>query len=434
MKLIFLQALSIFLSLLPASLLAQTETLRYEYKNWLLICDSTHTCRASSSELSKSNPLELVLTRPAGPNTLISAQLIYNGSHTDRLLYLTLLNGHFLLQIDENNLGTLDDGNSEVIANLTESQVNYLINNTRNILNIVAYTNDSKISYSGAGLTAVMLKMDEYQRRVKTPGAVVKKGDVAERTVLPATPLPEIIFKKYITNKECFGHVNFFDDIEYLYRKNIKSSCAKRIINDLDIEIQVYLIPTIFIEDDPLIAYYDLHLFILNNTNKEIISRSLWKDWLKTDYSRLIKRITIDELNKTNIYPSEILSLTLDFSMMSLGYGSFSESERSLFKIDHNTHAQLLKNYNIRREYSTKHDGAYEFWYKDFRWESFSLVTNTLDVIEIYEMGVLDNMEENETRWVIKNNEKILRRLIYSNGKFTIDNNEPKSPECKLVC
>ncbi len=49
---------------------------------------------------------------------------------------------------------------------------------------------------SQRGSFAVMLKMDAYQKRIGTVGAVFKKGGVNERDVLPAAPVPVVVAPK----------------------------------------------------------------------------------------------------------------------------------------------------------------------------------------------------------------------------------------------
>ena len=43
---------------------------------------------------------------------------------------------------------------------------------------------------SSTGASAVLLKMDEYQGRIGTPGALVRKGTKAEAAVPMPTPVP----------------------------------------------------------------------------------------------------------------------------------------------------------------------------------------------------------------------------------------------------
>lgn len=46
---------------------------------------------------------------------------------------------------------------------------------------------------SGKGAAAVLLKMDDFQGRLGTPGALIKKGTLSEDKVLPPLPAPVVI-------------------------------------------------------------------------------------------------------------------------------------------------------------------------------------------------------------------------------------------------
>jgi hypothetical protein len=49
---------------------------------------------------------------------------------------------------------------------------------------------------SGKGISAVLLKMDEFQGRIGMPGALIRKGGKPETSVLPPLPVPVIRMAK----------------------------------------------------------------------------------------------------------------------------------------------------------------------------------------------------------------------------------------------
>src|SRR5207253_1006649 len=74
----------------------------------------------------------------------------------------------------------------------TEAQVRTLL---------PALLKDGRIAWTGKGTTwtvstaganAVLLKMDEFQGRLDTPSALVRKGSKPELNVLPPLPAPEV--------------------------------------------------------------------------------------------------------------------------------------------------------------------------------------------------------------------------------------------------
>jgi hypothetical protein len=48
---------------------------------------------------------------------------------------------------------------------------------------------------------AVLLKMDEFQGRIGTPGALIRKGQKPESSVLPPSPVPEITAAHVVSDK-----------------------------------------------------------------------------------------------------------------------------------------------------------------------------------------------------------------------------------------
>jgi hypothetical protein len=96
------------------------------------------------------------------------------------------------MSIDGRVLGTVRTDPKSSILTLTEAQVRALL---------PALLKDRRIAWTGKGTTwtvstaganAVLLKMDEFQGRLGTPGALVRKGSQPESNVLPPLPAPEV--------------------------------------------------------------------------------------------------------------------------------------------------------------------------------------------------------------------------------------------------
>jgi hypothetical protein len=161
----------------------------FTHHDWELACDNTRTCRAAAYSAADEEEIATVLfTRAAGPDQPVRAQLQlghYNASQTPPPIKLEM-------SVDGRNLGTLEIDRKTQIAELSPAQTNALF---------TAVSKNSEISWTGDGHTwsiatkgadATLLKMDEFQGRLETPGALVRKGNKPETGVLPPLPVPEI--------------------------------------------------------------------------------------------------------------------------------------------------------------------------------------------------------------------------------------------------
>ncbi len=172
--------------------------LSFTHNDWQLVCDNTRTCRAAGyqnvdDEFLQQLPVSVLLTREAGPDQPVSGQ-VQLGSY-DELEGLDELPDEFELTmyIDDNMLGQVAMQKDEWVADLSSEQVSALL---------VALTGSSSIRWTVAELTwelsdsgssAVFLKMDEYQGRVGTVGALYRPGTAGEESVLPALEEPVVI-------------------------------------------------------------------------------------------------------------------------------------------------------------------------------------------------------------------------------------------------
>lgn len=175
---------------------ADLPSIRFQHDDWELACDNTRTCRAAGYR-TDDNPgsdlnASILLTRKAGPRqgVEVELQLADDPDHPGpTALAMTIDGRRFGIVSMKNNMGTL-------AQNQTAALLQALLKNSR-----VAWTagkNTWAVSTSGAN--AVLLKMDEFQGRLDTPGALVRKGSQPEAGVLPALPLPEISAAHVISN------------------------------------------------------------------------------------------------------------------------------------------------------------------------------------------------------------------------------------------
>ncbi|WP_374419976.1 DUF1176 domain-containing protein [Chromobacterium sp.] len=159
---------------LPAASWAKAQV----YKDWAVACDNTRHCEANGTQGDEGgNPVSLLLKRDGGPNAPLSGELLAN-SEEGGIGPLSLRVGGFSLQ------GLKDE------QTLSAAQMAKLL--PRMLDADAAELSDGKQQWrlSLAGLKAALLRMDEAQGRLGTPGALVKKGTKPEASVPPALPAP----------------------------------------------------------------------------------------------------------------------------------------------------------------------------------------------------------------------------------------------------
>jgi len=188
------------LCLLPSLLLAPFTAIAapaivpgvdFTHNDWTLACDNTRTCRAAgyqNEELPDSLPVSVLLTRLGGPDQPVTAELML-GQYEEITLPARLS-----LQIDGVDQGRVDYAGQEGTARFSPKQVAALLTALSGQGQIVFTGNEgTQWTLSGRGASAVLLKMDEFQGRLGTPGALMRKGKRAESSVLPALPVPVVV-------------------------------------------------------------------------------------------------------------------------------------------------------------------------------------------------------------------------------------------------
>ncbi|MCZ2496112.1 DUF1176 domain-containing protein [Xylophilus sp. Kf1] len=151
------------------------------YKDWEVACDNTRTCRAAGyqSEAGNSDPVSILLTRSAGPATAVQIDLQVGGEKDVR--------GPLSLKAGTAEIRNLGTG----VARLSDAQARSLLPQLmRAEQAVVTSGGGDRWVLSLMGLNAVLLKMDDAQGRVDTPGALVKRGGKPEASVLPPLPAP----------------------------------------------------------------------------------------------------------------------------------------------------------------------------------------------------------------------------------------------------
>lgn len=168
----------------------------FSHKDWELACDNTRTCRAAGYHEEDDGPnATILLTRAAGPDqpVTIELQLAEDDRHPapDQLT----------MTIAGRSLGTVRTEPKTSTLMLTKAQVQALLPALLKNDPIAWSAKGTTWTISTAGANAVLLKMDEFQGRLNTPGALVPKGTKPESSVLPPLPAPEIQTGSVIQDK-----------------------------------------------------------------------------------------------------------------------------------------------------------------------------------------------------------------------------------------
>jgi hypothetical protein len=165
---------------------AEHRQLRFEHKDWELACDNTRTCRAAGYQADDAETgVSVLLTRDAGPDQPVRLQL-----------QLADIGGPLpssvQMRINGRQLGTVTidkDAKGELSAAQTTALLAAVLKDTP-----VSWTAaSSSWVLSTAGANAVLLKMDEFQGRIGTPGALVRKGQKPESTVAAPLAAPALV-------------------------------------------------------------------------------------------------------------------------------------------------------------------------------------------------------------------------------------------------
>jgi hypothetical protein len=164
-------------------------SVRFEHKDWELSCDNTRTCRAAGYHNDADpNPFSVLLTRAAGPGQAVKIQIQLGDDPETR----TAVPGQVHMKLGAKELGTVKIDGKTNIGELTTAQASALLPALLKDAAMTWVDGKDEWRLSSAGANAVLLKMDEFQGRLGTPGALVRRGTQAESQALPSLPAPVV--------------------------------------------------------------------------------------------------------------------------------------------------------------------------------------------------------------------------------------------------
>lgn len=166
--------------------------LGFNHHDWELACDNTRTCRAAGYQRNEDElTVSVLLTRKAGPDEPVTAQLMI-GNYGEEVLNQLPSVLNLSMKINNQSLGKVEVKKDKLVANLSPSQTAALLAALNRSSTIEWSSGKYRWRLSDKGAAAVLLKMDEFQGRVGTRGALVKKGTLGEEGVLKPLPLPVV--------------------------------------------------------------------------------------------------------------------------------------------------------------------------------------------------------------------------------------------------
>ncbi|EDU6365380.1 DUF1176 domain-containing protein [Salmonella enterica subsp. enterica serovar Florian] len=174
------------LAILSAPVLAENSGVSFVHKNWEVVCDNTLTCRAAGYSAEEGEGGSVLLTRQAGAGTAIAGEVMLVDI-VDR----DVLSDKLALWINDQPAGEVKLG-KEGNWRLSDKQTQKIIEAVKGSGKVEFKGGYDPFVLSGAGAYAVLLKMDDVQGRIGTPGALAKKGGKSENSVTAAVPAPVI--------------------------------------------------------------------------------------------------------------------------------------------------------------------------------------------------------------------------------------------------
>lgn len=180
----------------PANAASTAAGIAFSHRDWELACDNTRTCRAAGYQSDDAAlPVSLLLTRAAGPSTTLEARVALGNYDEESEAASGPARGPGLLKLRVNGraIGTLPWLTEHDAFGLSPVQLQLVLQALPRPNARIEFSHGLNVwRLSDQGAAAVLLKMDEYQRRLGTPSALMRPGSKPERQALLPLPRPVI--------------------------------------------------------------------------------------------------------------------------------------------------------------------------------------------------------------------------------------------------
>ena len=226
----------LLLTLLPVAAMATSiKGIGENYQDWDLVCDNTGTCRMAGYQEGdgSEHPVSILFTRAAGENAVVEGKLTILPLGDDRDIQV---GQDIEIWLNGKSLGKVKHISDDVPDKLTEEQTKALLSGLKKESEIRLTYGKSTLKVSDKGAAAAMLKMDEFQQRLNTPSALIRKGQ-EKHAVLAPQPAPKIEVVSVNNRKitELKRGEKQYDNVLALLRK--ANSCDDEDITSQDITL-----------------------------------------------------------------------------------------------------------------------------------------------------------------------------------------------------
>lgn len=180
-------------------------TLSFSHHDWEVTCDNTNTCRiVGYSPKDAKLPLSVIVVSKAGDAELPKAkvQLGLFGGEEEKIFATFPLNFNLEMKVNNKSLGLVAMNKHDLIASLSKKQTSALLASFKHTSNIVWKTGEYTWELSDKGSSAVLLKVDEFQKRLGTTSALLKKGNKHNQNLLRPKAMPIIEVPALNASKE----------------------------------------------------------------------------------------------------------------------------------------------------------------------------------------------------------------------------------------
>ena len=225
----------LLLTLLPVAVMATSIKGIGNYQDWDLVCDNTGTCRMAGYQDESSDPVSILFTRAAGENAAVEGKFtILPFGEADRDVQV---GQDIEIWLNGKSLGTVKHISDDAPDKLTEEQTKALLSGLKKESEIRLTYGKTTLKVSDKGAAAAMLKMDEFQKRLNTPSALIRQGKEKHAVLAPqAAPKVEAVSVNNHKTIELKLGEKQYDNVLALLRK-AHDGCVDEDLESQDITI-----------------------------------------------------------------------------------------------------------------------------------------------------------------------------------------------------
>ena len=217
----------LLLSLLPLTAMAASTSIKGigNYQDWDLVCDNTGTCRMAGYQEKGDDPVSILFTRAAGENAAVEGRFtILPFGEADRDVQV---GQDIEIWLNGKSLGKVKHISDDAPDKLTEEQTKALLSGLKKESEIRLTYGKTTLKVSDKGAAAAMLKMDEFQQRLNTSSALIRKGQEKHAVLAPQAALKiQVAYIKNPSKTELKRGEKQFNAVLALLRKSANSSAS----------------------------------------------------------------------------------------------------------------------------------------------------------------------------------------------------------------